>query len=407
MRPQAAINCQCVKLAIGVGAKSTSGRSMRRRGITATGLAGLAKVGRVAPGRGAATQPPRVAEGFTFAVTDARMADSKKRTCIATGPQPEKGNSSVESAPKSKKIKCSLRKSDFENAARQLVQRMLDCENSEAELDFEPDPVVVRKGLTMSEVHQFYQRHDGCERLRCKFTPGADYNPDDDPYPNADPDEIVGDLVATEFPSHVHEHTAGNFLDQLSDALRNAGCIDLQRAASIRCRVGRISKEPDGSLTPRGLRVGGTVKSATSDDLPFPNLILEVAFKNESMGKLIQELKTWMSTCTSVQVAIGIKIFERQANGTRRMLILVFRRGSRAPEQQVEFGTDIGSAAGRVVSIRLADLYHGVALPAGAAVDASFDVDMEALQAVILENLPASAPHQLSLANQWKVSRVL
>ena len=89
------------------------------------------------------------------------------------------------------------------------------------------------------------------------------------------------------------------------------------------------------------------------------------------------------------------------------MLILVFRRGSRAPEKQVEFGTDIGSAAGRVVSIRLADLYHGVALPAGAAVDASFDVDMEALQAVILENLPASAPHQLSLANQWKVSRVL
>ena len=69
MRPQAAINCQCVKLAIGVGAKSTSGRSMRRRGITATGLAGLAKVGRVAPGRGAATQPPRVAEGFTFEVT--------------------------------------------------------------------------------------------------------------------------------------------------------------------------------------------------------------------------------------------------------------------------------------------------------------------------------------------------
>jgi hypothetical protein len=91
-------------------------------------------------------------------------------------------------------------------------------------------------------------------------------------------------------------------------------------------------------------------------------------------------------------VAIVIKIFERRVDGTRRMLILVFRRGRGNPEQQVEFGTDIGICAGRVVSIRLADLHHGLALTAGARVDTEYTVDLEALRTVISDDLPERAP---------------
>jgi hypothetical protein len=52
------------------------------------------------------------------------------------------------------------------------------------------------------------------------FPPQRPTTQDADPDPNVDPDHIVSDLVATEFPSHVHEHAAGNVLGQLSDGLR-------------------------------------------------------------------------------------------------------------------------------------------------------------------------------------------
>ena len=122
--------------------------------------------------------------------------------------------------------------------------------------------------------------------------------------------------------------------------------------------------------------------------IPFPNLVIEVAHQCESLPKLKIELRNWMSTSTSVQVAIGIKIFAPQADESCRLLALVYQRDClHNPEQTVEFGTNVGDAAGLAVTIRLADLYNGVALPAGADGAATVAVDLANLRDVIARYL--------------------
>ena len=89
------------------------------------------------------------------------------------------------------------------------------------------------------------------------------------------------------------------------------------------------------------------------------------------------ELRNWISDDTSVQVAIGIRIFAPQADESCRLLALVCQRDCpHNPEQTVEFGTNVGDAAGLTATIRLADLYHGVALPAGVDAAATVAIDL-------------------------------
>ncbi|KAK1929281.1 hypothetical protein P3T76_015233 [Phytophthora citrophthora] len=42
---------------------------------------------------------------------------------------------------------------------------------------------------------------------------------------------------------------------------------------------------------------------------PFPNVIIEIAYKNRSSQMLPAKLQRWMSNDSSVQIAIGIKVF--------------------------------------------------------------------------------------------------
>jgi hypothetical protein len=123
----------------------------------------------------------------------------------------------------------------------------------------------------------------------------------------------------------VHDLAAGNIMAQM---IKNQGLMDLDPAASIRVRIGLIGKEADGSLTPRALRVGGGIKHIGDRRgiFPFPNLVIEVAHSNESLPKLKIELRNWISDDTSVQVAIGIKIFAPRVNATTRILALVYQR---------------------------------------------------------------------------------
>jgi hypothetical protein len=112
---------------------------------------------------------------------------------------------------------------------------------------------------------------------------------------------------------------------------------------------------------------------------PFPNLVIEVAHSNKSQPKLKTELRNWISDDTSVQVAIGIKIFGPRVNGITSVLVLALVYQRDCPlnqEQAVEFGTNVGDAAGLALTIRLADLYHGVAFPAGVNAAATVAVDL-------------------------------
>jgi hypothetical protein len=111
------------------------------------------------------------------------------------------------------------------------------------------------------------------------------------------------------------------------------------------------------TLTPRGLRIGGPILDDGMGD-PFPNLVVEIAF-SEALTQLRRELAEWISVHTSVQIAVGIKIFPER-HGTRRMLALLYRRGVPNPDQSIEFGTDVGTAAGLALQIFVSDLYFGI-----------------------------------------------
>jgi hypothetical protein len=123
----------------------------------------------------------------------------------------------------------------------------------------------------------------------------------------------------------IHEKTAGKIMQKISLAIQRDGndielgaTIDV--AASPRCQLGnRRGKEPDMSLTPAGLAIGENILD-NGKGCPFPNIVIEVAYKNEpldlhrgsqSVG-LRDVIRNWLSPQTSVQVVIGIKIFERQ-----------------------------------------------------------------------------------------------
>jgi hypothetical protein len=83
---------------------------------------------------------------------------------------------------------------------------------------------------------------------------------------------------------------------------------------SSTAQIGHILKEPDGGVRPVQLVIGGNVLDA-GFGRPFANLVVEVAYKHESLKLLQNELLIWIGSNTSVQVAIGVKIFGLQKNG--------------------------------------------------------------------------------------------
>lgn len=101
-------------------------------------------------------------------------------------------------------------------------------------------------------------------------------------------------------PSLVHETAAGYFsqmvLLDLMNKAGSAGAHSILMSASPLLHVVDGQKEPDFTLTPR-------------DCLHFtPTVILEVAFRNESLHTLQQELYTWTARQDLAQLSIGIHI---------------------------------------------------------------------------------------------------
>jgi len=162
-------------------------------------------------------------------------------------------------------------------------------------------------------------------------------------------------------------------------------------AASPRCELGnRRGKEPDMSLTPAGLAIGGNILD-NGKGCPFPSIVIEVAYKNEPLDPhcgsqsvgIRDVIRNWLSPQTSVQVVIGIKIFERQDRRYRAILAV-----RNAPAwQEVEFGNVNRSGrpigAGPItLEFPLALLYQGVALPPALAnlVNPTITIDLIALR---------------------------
>lgn len=121
--------------------------------------------------------------------------------------------------------------------------------------------------------------------------------------------------------------------------------------------------------------------SATGD-FPFPNFILKVAYKNESLPALRANLLRWVDhRYSSVQVAIGIKIFPGCI--TSRRVAILHQRGQLV--QEVEFGMDQNRPGPMTIEFPIGMIYTGAALPPALAgrEDHLIFIDLIALRATI------------------------
>ncbi|CEG40560.1 uncharacterized protein PHALS_10749 [Plasmopara halstedii] len=201
-------------------------------------------------------------------------------------------------------------------------------------------------------------------------------------------DDECGRVIIYSLPSDPHEATAGNIMQSIIEEIQTAGnSIGLIRSvqvkASPRCQIGsRRGKEPDMSISPVGLTIGGRIMD-NGKGFPFPNVVIEVAYKNESLDLLRGGLDNWMLPETSVQVAIGIKLFVRTRRQRRYRAILRVRN---SPSQEVEFGIDVceGSIS---LAFPLKLIYEGVPMPpALAGLDSpAITIDLIALRDFLID----------------------
>lgn len=169
--------------------------------------------------------------------------------------------------------------------------------------DSECEPVLIRRNLCMSDLKNFLDKneHKILVRLRLKFCPSETYDPDEEITPDSNPEYIYGDLIAMAMPSPLYEMVGGYIAVQVILSLRNNYEFeDMESSGSLLCQIGRICKEPAISFTPNGLKVGGPIKCMGTGTTPFPNLVLEVACRNERLALLKMELMNWISRQTSV-----------------------------------------------------------------------------------------------------------
>jgi hypothetical protein len=195
-----------------------------------------------------------------------------------------------------------------------------------------------------------------------------------------------GRVVIYSLPSFVHEDTSASITQSIIKQVQRAG-NDIDLMDSLRtggqptCRTGDHGQEPDSRVTPVDLAVGGAVLAAVGN-FPFPNVIVEIAYKNDSLPRLRAKLERWMDPAySSVQVAIGVKIFPGPVD-SRRVAIL-HRRGE--PIEEVEFGLHQARPAPLTITFPLGAIYFGVALPpslAGHERD-PITIDLIALRGVI------------------------
>ena len=148
-----------------------------------------------------------------------------------------------------------------------------------------------------------------------------------------------GEVLVFGLPKRAHETPGGYICDRLAVYMAAKGIPEhlYGTMASPTCIIGQSVKEPDAAFC--GSYTHGKV--ADPDGNVYPSLIVETSLFNESLIELEEELNLWLSDESSTTVAVGIKIFQRKKNGTRRILFILGVRDK--PLECIEFGTDIES----------------------------------------------------------------
>lgn len=159
--------------------------------------------------------------------------------------------------------------------------------------------------------------------------------------------------------SHARRYTRSEIETDINISLLKLGAPfkTFATTGSPTCVIEHFAQEPCASFMPEKLNVGGAVMAAMNGH-PFPTVVIEVAHKNESLGALRTKLEAWMDqNWTSVQVAIGVKIFV----SSLRQIAILHLRGQ--PVEEVEFGLDCQGTAPLTLKFPIAAVYAGVDLP--------------------------------------------
>ncbi len=234
-----------------------------------------------------------------------------------------------------------------------------------------------------------------------------------------DPDDnSYGRLIIIEWIRNIHESISLELHILIVNAV---GHQYVTGTGSTDFKIGGVVKQADGGLRPRGLVPElNDVMTGTEDGNPFPNIVWEIAYMHEDEEKLIQELLLWISSYTSVQVAIGIKIVDARSRnqngelvGDVHATVLMFRKnqpgkpqnpitapyhktGQLIPQMPPEFKSDFDiqtNLEDKFVSFPLADFYFGAdtipyhfqqAIQAGAMINIRLDM----IRNATLDSLP-------------------
>ena len=184
-----------------------------------------------------------------------------------------------------------------------------------------------------------------------------------------------GDMLIYEWPSNVHSTVAAEVIKKLTGTV-GGHADDISMATDFRCAFDGLSLEPDAAVTPDGKPrlAPGALYAADSLGSPFPNVILEVAFREE-LEHVQTKARLWLGPLTTVQEVIVIKVgYEALPEGGRELLAFCYIRGAANPVQSIDFSypahqlAAVGTA-GMQLHIPHPSLYAGVpgGAPAGLA----------------------------------------
>ena len=302
---------------------------------------------------------------------------------METGDDDDDDDDSVTSSTKNKSFMI-IREMDVERAKSQLDEIWDDAPENAPFIDEEGDPawgpVVLCDKITWEDFDQWLGVHEGDVR-RWIFEP---LSPPDDKY---------GRVLIYSISSDIHAATAGKILSMIQEEVLIAG-NDIRLIRTIRikasptCRLGpQRGKEPDMSISPAGLTIGGSIMD-NGYGYPFPHVIIEIAYKNESLSGLRRVIDHWMLPQTSVQVAIGIKIFVTSQGRPQRYRAIFAVRNS--PTWEVEFGMDAGSAGPIALAFPLERFFEGAPFPPALAnlADPTITIDLIALRNFVDAEFP-------------------
>ena len=178
-----------------------------------------------------------------------------------------------------------------------------------------------------------------------------------------DGDVLMGKLMIN-FQGKRHSISGGELGQAFTSAMiaighRSELTLGIAARAYIdgRCRISDYTAEPKRRDPGEGN--GGRMEDGYG--FLFPNLVVEIAV-SESRSDLLADLRTWISDQTSVQVAIGIKIYTRRGSTVdgplEGMEAIVFRRRNvQNPDHVVQLYPATEDPP--VLTIHLSDIFFG------------------------------------------------